>query len=1072
MNRPCDCCEGPTVLTPQPTANRPGLSQIHYRTGIHATFLESMQARLSSTDHPELAALRTREGRDASMALLDAWAMVGDVLTFYQERVANEGYLRTATERRSVLELARLIGYALRPGVSASVYLAYAIDKDAAPVQIPAGARANSIPGPGEQMQAFETSDPVTARYEWSALKPRLTQPQTAASIAAGGLYLKGTTTSLKANDPLLIDLADGKGVTLRHIDKVETDSANDRTRVVLRTVDAALASLDAVMAVVARFRAVERFGVSADTAMTKRVMTVLDAVERAAGSGPQALATHLESETLPNLAAELRAAREGHFTRLEPWVADLMGGLDQERAGLACVSIAAKAIGTGGDDDNSTTGILERAIDKLTLAPSLPPANARRLPRDIAVTYGGAADTLPRLLTSIRPALQTGFYAAWRNLPSPVTPQIAVHALTVAAAPFGHNAPLRQTGLDNNTTRPVFEEWDIDDPWNQARNTEHLTGNASPPPGGERAAATTPTPDYHKPAELYLDGDYDIAPDSFVVIKKPGAPPIIVAAASSLVHRSLAAYGLSGKTVQISLPPGEEWFADAATELFATVRKTRVWAGSAKLDLAEVPITDDVADGELELGRLYDGLEPGRWLIVAGQRSDIVAGDASVPGVHAAELVMIASVEQRLKTLPRDESSGDAADAAILPGDQVHTFITLAKPLTYRYQRDTVTIYGNVVHATHGELREEVLGSGNAATIFQSFALKQPPLTHVSAPTVSGVRSTLEVRVNEVQWHEVETIAALGPNDRKFITRTDDEARTAVVFGNGERGARVPTGQENVRARYRNGIGQPGNVKAGQISLLNTRPLGVKEVINPIRASGGADKESRDQARKNAPLAALALDRLVSTQDYADFARRFAGVGKAAAVRLSDGRRELVHVTIAGTDDIPIETTSDLYRNLYAALRRFGDPYRPIGLAVRERVALVVSAKVRIAQDYRWDLVEPKIRAAVLDTFSFDSVEPGQDLLLSDAIEAVQRVPGVVYVDVDVFDSISEAELLAGFSAPAALNLTLEDRLTIAPARPVVRYTPVERRDIAPAQLAYLAADVPDTLILQELTP
>ena len=50
------------------------------------------------------------------------------MLTFYQERIANEGYLRTATERRSVLELARLVGYQLAARrVAASVYLAYTL---------------------------------------------------------------------------------------------------------------------------------------------------------------------------------------------------------------------------------------------------------------------------------------------------------------------------------------------------------------------------------------------------------------------------------------------------------------------------------------------------------------------------------------------------------------------------------------------------------------------------------------------------------------------------------------------------------------------------------------------------------------------------------------------------------------------------------------------------------------------------------------------------------------------------------------------------------------------------------
>ena len=63
-----------------------------------------------------------------------------------------------------------------------------------------------------------------------------------------------------------------------------------------------------------------------------------------------------------------------------------------------------------------------------------------------------------------------------------------------------------------------------------------------------------------------------------------------------------------------------------------------------------------------------------------------------------------------------------------------------------------------------------------------------------------------------------------------------------------------------------------------------------MKEVINPLRASGGADRETRDQARKNAPLAVRALDRLVSTQDYADFARTFAGIGKASRRALAGG--------------------------------------------------------------------------------------------------------------------------------------------------------------------------------------
>ena len=44
----CGCCEGIEILTPLPTANRPGLDALRYRVGTHAAFLETMLARLSN----------------------------------------------------------------------------------------------------------------------------------------------------------------------------------------------------------------------------------------------------------------------------------------------------------------------------------------------------------------------------------------------------------------------------------------------------------------------------------------------------------------------------------------------------------------------------------------------------------------------------------------------------------------------------------------------------------------------------------------------------------------------------------------------------------------------------------------------------------------------------------------------------------------------------------------------------------------------------------------------------------------------------------------------------------------
>jgi Baseplate J-like protein len=1058
MNQPCDCgcCDGPHVVTPWPIANRPGLSKLGYRAGTHGSFFATMQARLSSTAYPALVGLRTRERSDPAVALLDAWATVGDVLTFYQERIANEGYLRTATERRSVLELARLIGYTPRPGVAASVYLAYSLEKDAEPVAIAKGAQVNSVPAPGELMQCFETAEPLDARVEWNMLKPRLTEPQIfkqRENFASTGLYFKGTATNLKPNDPLIVKLASDAEPQFARVKSVEVDSDNDRTRIFVWPASTAHPAVEPVKMTLAKFSKVEDFNVSPDTAMTKRVLAVLDEVSSLAENGdPAMLAAHLDDKALPQLEAEAQAAKDGNFTKLQPWVESLVAELKAGQGALqAPPPVSALAAGTGGE-----TSILGGVVNSLQLRPSIPPASAKQLQRDVARIYAPGMDTIPRLLATVQPALAKTLYISWKNLAPARTPQLEVYALRIAAAPFGHNAPPRLLGIDNNK-RPQMGEWLIEDPFNLV--TPNQSGDGDVPNAVAAPAVKPPQSDHHEPAKLYLDNDYTISPGGFVAITTPNLQPHIITP-KSIVQRSLTAYGMSGKTVLLNLSEDDPWIATAPNEPFSTVRGTRVFAGSEKLELAEAPITTDISGSEIELGDLYDGLQPGRWLIVAGERSDIIAENRIVPGVKAAELVMISAVEQRTAL----------ADGAVRLGDKIHTFITLAKSLAYHYRRDTVTIYGNVVRATHGETRKEVLGSGDASKPLQTFTLKQPPLTFVSAPTVSGVSSTLEVRVNEVMWHETDMFASLAPQDRKFVTRTDDDSKTSLVFGDGNYGLRLPTGVENIKATYRSGIGKAGNVKAGQLSLLSTRPLGVKEVINPIRASGGADKESRDQARKNAPLALMALDRLVSTRDYADFSRTFAGIGKAVAVPFPrprsardkaaalvrpDQRRRSVQVTIAGAEDAPIEVTSDLYRNLYDALHRFGDPYLPIELVVRERSALVISAKVKIDPDYQWETLEPKIRAAVLDRFSFENQDLGEDVFLSDAINAIQAVRGVVYVDVDIFDAISEAALLEGFSNQTLKNPQLADRI------------PVE-----PTQIAYLPPEVPDTLILQELKP
>lgn len=1053
---PCGCCEGTAVLTPAPIHNRPGLPELAYRVGTHATFFETMKARLATTEvggvtgdgqteqrFRPLQALATRDRSDFSITLLDGWATVANLLSFYQERIANEGYLRTATERRSVLELARLVGYTLRPGVASSVYLAYTLDDNQLePTVIAAGARAQSLPGPGETPQSFETSEDLAARREWNNLQVRMTRPQAitlATALLIDRVVVSDAVNAVRAGDPLLLLFAqDGSLAALRSVRSTEGPSADGKSTIHLDPVPTNLRLTIALL--VATVTAMQRFLPTNDEP-TARVIAGAGQVLRDALLDPAASDPYDWANDIERFAWE---------SNIQDGVQALIDDLDQDIANVLEVPVPPPPAAPPTSPDQFVTALLKPRV--------LQARNSLQLRRDLGRAFARGADSAPQLLLSFAPPLRDTYYRAWAGANENVAGAALVGVLVLrsTASLFGASAQKLVTVTNGNVPpQDQWREWRLQD--------ETKDG-------------------------LFLDQLHtEIVASSFVVVRRmenPSAPLTRVFTVQQATTTPRTAYGISGKSTHLKfdrewwearVPSGDSGWPNDMNVL----RATQVWAQSVPLTLVEEPITADVGSQpddtdtlSLELGALHKELESGRWVILQGERSDI----EGVRGVRAAELMMVASLVHGYD--------------ATLAGDRIHTTLKLATRSAFRYRRESVVVYGNVVRATHGETRHEVLGNGDAAEALQSFTLKQPPLTFVPAPTAAGAETTLAVYVDDVRWRETASLAWLGPKDRGFVTRTDDAGLTQVVFGDGEHGARLPTGVQNVRAVYRNGIGAPGNVKAEQISLLASRPLGVKAVINPLRSSGGADCEDRDLARANAPLAVMALDRLVSVSDYADFTRTFAGIAKAVATRASDGGREVVLLTIAGVDDAAIDKTSDLYRNLLAALRRLGDPDLPLRVEPRELLALVLSAGVALLPDHRWEPVAAAVRSTLLQRFGFGQRALGQSVRLAEIISAIQSVRGVAYVDVDAFGAVPERHTGAdgtrrlvtqGDVTRAVFQVLRADQQAAARRRaglagnlpPDVIAFPggSDRGVLRPAELAIFTPAVPDTLILNPLS-
>ena len=875
----CGCCSGIEIDTPAAKFNRAGLPAVAYRVGTHADFKQTLLARLSSTDYPALAPLTTRAPDDYTIALCDSFAVLADVLTFYQERIANEAWLGTATERRSVLMLARLIGYQLSPGVAAGTALAFTLESApglpslaAQPVTIPVGTRAQSIPDPNQDPQTFETIAPAAARVEWNAI-PAQRWERVVIDTGLSELYIAGTATQLAPGDAIVVvgsDREKNPGSTLWDvcwIKDVDVDLAHELTHITLSN--------------------------------------ALAAAWNPSDPGPQGIKVYVFRQ---------RTALFGH----------------------------------NAPDAN----LIRTAANGQMFIPT----------GDGATNY------------------------EWNN--------------------FALDTSSNQIDLDSSYPKIVAGSW-------------------AALAGGKFAA------------------------------NKAFIPFVQLYRVTAAMQTSRAGFGISAKITRFT--------SDGTGNLDKFgLRETPVLAQSEELQMVERPLTYPLYGDTLVLGELQPHLVPDQLIAVSGKRQRIAFGVETTDisfinlaprkplpgesflmksppqlkvGLVAAlpELLDPAAKSQRVLLWHLEDHDGTAIDVTapvdairLLPAlkddatvsevcaiahgalavqsnsDHTRTTIVLKAPLGYCYDRSTVAINANVAPATHGEAVGEIAGSGNAAAVNQSFRLKHAPLTYVSAADPAGRAATLQVRVNDLLWHEVPSLYGRGRLERVYTIRQDDDGKSTVQFGDGRQGARLPSGLNNVRAAYRKGIGTAGNLRAGQISMLLTRPLGVKAVVNPSAPTGGQDPEALVDARKNAPLHVLTLGRAVSIQDYVDFARTFAGIAKAYGVWIEDIRARGIYLTVAGPGGAAIPQGSDTMKNLIGALRRYGDSLLPLSVQGYGVTTFKLKAKLKVDDDADPDKVTIAVADALRKAYSFDARAFGQSVTIDEVYATIQNVPGVAAADID----------------------------------------------------------------------
>lgn len=871
---------------PRPS-NPPERQALNYRIGTRSEFLSWMLGQLpwqQISDGPHagtrpLANLATHSPRDPTVALLDAFAVVADVLTFYEERIVNEAFLRTATETRSLLEMARTLGYELSPGLAASTWLAFTVEDAAgAPSQvvIDAGVRVLSVPGQNQRPQTFETIERIVARREWNQLRPMSAVAQDFEPNAPE-LWLDLSQANLSPGDVLLFVSHDretnaaASSWAMRTVTGVISYPATGRARVTLAPASGTQGSTASGGRV---YLMNQRAAVFGNNAPNFKAMptTVQNAYHDSAG-------TEWKDFDVTLTGTDKRLLLDNLYPRLLPatWMLLVAGG----QVKLYWV------------DTIQVIGHADFTLTARCTAPSL-----------LDRPGGTTADI-------------TAFTSARRGL-----------------LVLGHGSELQM--VDRPLVNPLWG-----------------------------TAILAPFPDLYpqNTTSVPPDNEDQVALDDTVLDLQTGRT--IVVTGKRLRARVLKQTGVTitaSDGMSISYAPGEILFVVRhPNPITASSTDKRTW---------------HLADA--------DGFE--------GSAPNLSDGDFHLEPAEAKD-----PVTAEVLTIK---------EVYVTP---IRTTLRFTAPLKHWYDRATVTLSGNVAVATHGETVSEALGSGNGGQSNQRFTLRRTPLTWVSASTPNGRQSSLEIRVDGVLWHEVSSFHDQSASSRGYLLQRDESGRTTVVFGDGVHGARLPSGLENVVARYRIGTGLDGEVDAGKIILFQVRPQGLRAVQNPLPAMGAEAPGAVANSKGDIPESVLTLDRVVSLTDYETFAQAFAGIGKARAAFLRGGEVLRVHLTLALADGSPAPDDAVILDNLRKALDSVRDTTTPVAMAGNLRIWFRVAAKLRVSADFLFANVAAAAAAVMTREFSFEQRGFGQSVSAAEIVALLQQVSGVDAVDLDGLISVPD---------------------------------------------------------------
>lgn len=377
------------------------------------------------------------------------------------------------------------------------------------------------------------------------------------------------------------------------------------------------------------------------------------------------------------------------------------------------------------------------------------------------------------------------------------------------------------------------------------------------------------------------------------------------------------------------------------------------------------------------------------------------------------AKLLGYKPTESTASTVTVTFSNTSASSITVPAGTQIATStVSDSNTTQIIFETDSQVVVpagstSTTVTATQGK----TVGVSPVETIGVSDGRVNQEFQLAESPVISG---SISVTVGGIDYTEVPYLIDYNSYDPVFSTYTDADGITYVVFGDNISG-RVPPSSSVITANYRIGGGASGNVAANTIKyIVNTTGITPSasglSVLNKYisalddgSATGGADPESTDSIRINAPLSIRSLNRAVSLADYSALCVQVSGVAKA--VSIADVYSS-VTVFFAPYGDRGVEadnvTPTSVFNTLTTTVKSFMADKAPANTTITYQppsyVTVLIDASVTCLPQYKRAVVEANINSILTELLAFDNVAFGDRITLQDVMAAIASVKGVAY--------------------------------------------------------------------------